>query len=286
MEQPRVFYQNEGPVGAGLHSESMRGCLEINNQATQLCLDAIGLMEQLKFLRFTWTLLLVTVATVGANVSNEDTFIVDLELGLFACQVETTSDQLRLFNISSMCDGVQDCINRMDEDSARLECRDNCNPECVNGACLNNKSPQCYCDCDYGGDACDIPDVNECKNSPCHNMAYCTNTLGSFYCTCLPGFLDVMGDGTMCMDQNECAEAAGDNLCAEKANCVNVPGSYYCACSDGYQGDGYEKCNDVNECEQAGACGDNARCANTDGSYTCTCIAGYTGDGVTCTVYS
>ncbi|XP_014671480.1 PREDICTED: uncharacterized protein LOC106812176 [Priapulus caudatus] len=41
MELPRVFYQNEGPVGAGLHSESMRGCLEIHKQATQLCLDAI-----------------------------------------------------------------------------------------------------------------------------------------------------------------------------------------------------------------------------------------------------
>lgn len=38
-------------------------------------------------------------------------------------------------------------------------------------------------------------DENECKYRPCDVFAHCTNTLGSFFCTCFPGY---QGDGFQC----------------------------------------------------------------------------------------
>ena len=59
-------------------------------------------------------------------------------------------------------------------------------------------------------------DVNECYPSEiskeyknlshnCHGDANCTNTKGSFYCTCLNGY---SGDGIMCVGENELYESA------------------------------------------------------------------------------
>lgn len=44
-----------------------------------------------------------------------------------------------------------------------------------------------------------ITDENECKYRPCDVFAHCTNTLGSFTCTCFPGYL---GDGLHCEGKN------------------------------------------------------------------------------------
>lgn len=38
-------------------------------------------------------------------------------------------------------------------------------------------------------------DVNECKSRPCDVFAHCTNTVGSFQCSCFPGYI---GDGFKC----------------------------------------------------------------------------------------
>lgn len=38
-------------------------------------------------------------------------------------------------------------------------------------------------------------DENECKYRPCDVFAHCTNTMGSFYCSCFPGY---EGDGFEC----------------------------------------------------------------------------------------
>lgn len=40
-----------------------------------------------------------------------------------------------------------------------------------------------------------IADVNECKERPCDVFAHCTNTVGSFQCSCFPGY---EGDGFTC----------------------------------------------------------------------------------------
>ena len=43
-------------------------------------------------------------------------------------------------------------------------------------------------------------DINECTGSKkvCTDNATCTNTVGSFHCTCNPGFTDTLGDGSQC----------------------------------------------------------------------------------------
>ncbi|CAH3159137.1 unnamed protein product [Pocillopora meandrina] len=40
-----------------------------------------------------------------------------------------------------------------------------------------------------------LPDIDECKINVCHHSASCTNTQGSYNCTCNPGYI---GDGLNC----------------------------------------------------------------------------------------
>ncbi|XP_068706659.1 uncharacterized protein [Montipora foliosa] len=84
---------------------------------------------------------------------------------------------------------------------------------------------------------CDMKteDVNECTaSSPvCHVNATCNNTLGSYQCTCKPGYA---GDGNTCKDVNECT--ASSPVCHVNATCNNTLGSYQCTCKPGYAGDG------------------------------------------------
>ena len=40
-----------------------------------------------------------------------------------------------------------------------------------------------------------LPDIDECKINVCHQNASCTNTKGSYICTCSPGYI---GDGLDC----------------------------------------------------------------------------------------
>ena len=62
---------------------------------------------------------------------------------------------------------------------------------------------QCHCDDGWGGKFCEEPDLNECKYRPCSLFAHCTNTLGSFYCTCRPGYT---GDGAECRPEIDLLE--------------------------------------------------------------------------------
>ena len=55
---------------------------------------------------------------------------------------------------------------------------------------------------------CEEPDLNECKYRPCSLFAHCTNTLGSFYCTCRPGY---SGDGLDCSPDQQ-ADQVEDGL--------------------------------------------------------------------------
>ena len=40
-----------------------------------------------------------------------------------------------------------------------------------------------------------LPDIDECKINVCHHNAFCTNTQGSYNCTCSPGYI---ADGLKC----------------------------------------------------------------------------------------
>lgn len=151
-----------------------------------------------------------------------------------------------------------------------------------------------------------VSDENECKYRPCDIFAHCTNTLGSFQCSCFPGY---QGDGFHCegtrvsfflslsrstrtflypgcfyipfcwsADINECDNPAFAARCVENAECCNLPSNFLCKCKPGYFGDGEVRCEDVNECLIPGACGDNTVCNNIPGNYTCACQPGFTGD--------
>lgn len=138
------------------------------------------------------------------KVVEQEIFLLNLEDGYFGCQVNASQDFLQLFELSRLCDGQTQCYLGSDELESQLKCRDRDRCEsppspgsnssligrneehvrCVNGVCLDGL---CYCNDGYGGKSCDIPDENECKFRPCDVFAHCTNTMGSYYCSCFPG---------------------------------------------------------------------------------------------------
>ncbi|XP_078374426.1 uncharacterized protein LOC144657969 [Oculina patagonica] len=123
-------------------------------------------------------------------------------------------------------------------------------------------------------------DIDECTENTddCSSNADCSNLVGSFECTCRPGF---NGDGKTCQDINECSIAATNN-CDQSADCTNTDGSFQCTCRDGYSGDG-TACQDIDECTaNTHDCSPDADCSNDVGSFQCTCRPGFTGDGKTC----
>ncbi|OXB70821.1 UNVERIFIED_CONTAM: hypothetical protein H355_002145 [Colinus virginianus] len=152
---------------------------------------------------------------------------------------------------------------------------------------------ECTCTKGYSGnghgpDGC--VDINECEEqrvcAPAESGGICTNTPGSYACTCKTGYHKV--SDSQCDDINECSlmssgssQAAGAlgggqvRACNANAACTNTPGSYECNCSSGYSGDGFT-CNDIDECaEGTHTCGAHSRCVNTAGAFTCVCDEGY-----------
>jgi MYXO-CTERM domain-containing protein len=168
------------------------------------------------------------------------------------------------------------------------------------------------------GDRC--VDINECTEmTGVCGVGTCTNTSGSYRCTCPSGYRGTPTGGS-CVDIDECAELpelcdvgtcsnrAGTYTCSCPAgyrfdgttcadldecatspcgagNCVQrfPPPGYGCACQAGYRFDG-TTCVDVNECidPTLSLCSSNARCENSVGSHRCICNPGYEGDGYNC----
>ncbi|XP_048587804.1 EGF-like repeat and discoidin I-like domain-containing protein 3 [Nematostella vectensis] len=115
-------------------------------------------------------------------------------------------------------------------------------------------------------------DIDECSSGSnnCHlDQASCANTIGSFACTCTPGYT---GDGINCADIDECS--SGSNNCHQDATCANTIGSFACTCKPGYTEDGIN-CADIDECSSgSNYCHrDRATCVNTIGSFACTYCA-------------
>ncbi|XP_077440369.1 adhesion G protein-coupled receptor L4 [Vanacampus margaritifer] len=105
---------------------------------------------------------------------------------------------------------------------------------------LNGSNEACFCHHGYTGDGTTFcNDDNECQNvtNICGNKGNCTNTLGSYNCTCLPGYISTgqakfqTNDGTECIDIDECE--AGQ-ACGPNSHCHNINGSFYCTCQRDY----------------------------------------------------
>jgi hypothetical protein len=133
------------------------------------------------------------------------------------------------------------------------------------------------------GMAATCTDIDECPGRNCGSNAHCTNTPGSFTCSCDSGFMGsaVTGGPATCTIINQCQGVS----CGANASCSALPigGGYSCSCNAGYSGNtvpnGPAACTEIDECAMpTSPCGANASCSNTPaGSYTCTCAPGYSG---------
>ena len=101
-------------------------------------------------------------------------------------------------------------------------------------------------------------DVNECAASNGNCSQKCTNTMGSYMCSCVNG-QGLTNDSITCTGKNALMH------------------EYQVCCMKSYLP------SDINEClTDNGGCQQN--CANTDGSFVCSCNLGYAlnADNMTC----
>ncbi|MBN3308789.1 AGRL4 protein, partial [Amia calva] len=103
-----------------------------------------------------------------------------------------------------------------------------------------NESKGCYCRSGFTGDGTKFcEDDDECQNATkiCGELANCTNTVGSYYCTCVTGYKSngkdqfIPNDGTSCSDIDECKNST---ICGTFSKCHNTIGSFYCSCQRDY----------------------------------------------------
>uniref|UniRef100_H2SDP2 Adhesion G protein-coupled receptor L4 n=1 Tax=Takifugu rubripes TaxID=31033 RepID=H2SDP2_TAKRU len=104
----------------------------------------------------------------------------------------------------------------------------------------NGSKDACFCRRGYTGDGTTFcNDDNECQNvtNICGERGNCTNTEGSYFCTCVSGYVSTgtgsfqPNDGTECIDIDECQLGAP---CGPNSHCHNTNGSFYCTCQRDY----------------------------------------------------
>jgi hypothetical protein len=157
----------------------------------------------------------------------------------------------------------------------------------VDATCENTATGYtCTCLDGHVGDGELCEDIDECADDGlnlCHPDAECRNLHGSYECECVrEGYTDPEGLGHMCYDVNECEDEDVDDGCMRDSTCVNVDGGRnLCVCHEGYEGDGFTGCTDINECVTgANNCSEvGSVCINKAGRHECACVAGFVSVG-------
>nr|XP_057927622.1 sushi domain-containing protein 1 isoform X4 [Doryrhamphus excisus] len=129
---------------------------------------------------------------------------------------------------------------------AAANIQDVCSSCHVNATC-DNKSDNSgkVCNCKYGfvGNGRTLcQDKDECQigaTKICGQHTTCHNTYGSYYCTCLDGYMAsnnmpvfIPNDGTHCQDMDECSVSG---QCGPGGQCRNLDGGFDCSCQLGYR---------------------------------------------------
>jgi len=94
------------------------------------------------------------------------------------------------------------------------------------------------------------------------------------------GTLDAAGALMQSVDTSDTSRCDYNDPCHINARCTDTSSGPICRCEDGFEGDGWKTCDDINECAVDRPCHENAKCINSPGSYKCQCQSGFTGDGV------
>uniref|UniRef100_A0A2C9JE70 Cubilin n=1 Tax=Biomphalaria glabrata TaxID=6526 RepID=A0A2C9JE70_BIOGL len=113
-------------------------------------------------------------------------------------------------------------------------------------------------------------DINECDDNTtqwCDVNAVCINSIGSFQCTCRPGFRLL---NKRCIDINECT----DNLHSCQQLCINQSPLYTCDCYEGYVSSGYN-CTKVQVSDVCKNHSCEYGCRNNSGQPECFCQTGF-----------
>uniref|UniRef100_A0A3Q3JSI8 Fibrillin 1 n=1 Tax=Monopterus albus TaxID=43700 RepID=A0A3Q3JSI8_MONAL len=151
---------------------------------------------------------------------------------------------------------------------------------CKNGQCINTLgSYSCTCKPGFTTDISGTLYVDECVQAPKPCNFICKNTEGSYLCSCPRGYI-LQEDGKSCKDLDECSTK--QHNC--QFLCVNTIGGFTCKCPPGFT-QHHTACIDNNECStDPNLCSSNGVCQNTPGSFTCECQRGFSLDpnGQTC----
>ena len=89
-----------------------------------------------------------------------------------------------------------------------------------------------------------------------------------------------LGDDNEDEDADETPDACDcddTDVCHDDAYCTPDDDSIICTCNSGYDGNGIDECENIDEC-LASPCGSGATCEDNDGGYVCRCPQGYTSD--------
>lgn len=115
-------------------------------------------------------------------------------------------------------------------------------------------------------------DVNECTDNTSGCVQTCTNTDGSYMCSCRAGYR-LNANRHFCDDINECIEKT--HHCQQV--CINTDGGYNCSCEAGYSLGINGSCIQIESanatCHTAGC---SQGCKVLNNTAECFCLAGYT----------